>query len=195
MLSARQMWIDRCAGSGSRQGSATILIDFDFAQLREIIDDVLPLQILVAPFRKAVEELLSENHGKKTTKNVTVDSRICFVEDWAGPKQRLGDLEAVLYSHQISIPKHDLQRRHFSVGTQDKNAIKARLLSNTLAIDGEVIFIRCRQEAPVTFVRHQRLIPLRQLALRTGEEFGPGLGILAGLLPRCGIPRTAAHSG
>jgi hypothetical protein len=33
------------------------LIDFDFAQLREIIDDVLPLQILVAPFRKAIEDL------------------------------------------------------------------------------------------------------------------------------------------
>jgi hypothetical protein len=35
-----------------------VLIDLDLAQVREIVDDVLPLQIPIVPHRQAIEELL-----------------------------------------------------------------------------------------------------------------------------------------
>jgi hypothetical protein len=56
MPRTRQIWSMVGARCGSQPGAATVLLDFDFAQVGEIIDDVLPLQILVIAGREALEQ-------------------------------------------------------------------------------------------------------------------------------------------
>ena len=78
---------DRPWTEGSRRRApaerraAAILFDRDFAELVEIIDDMLPFEIAVTARGEAVEQLLPQQHGKEAAEDVTADGRIGFVED------------------------------------------------------------------------------------------------------------------
>ena len=69
---------------------AAVPLDLDFAELVEIIDDVLPFEIAVTARGEAVEQLLPQQHCKEAAEDVTADGRIGFVEDRPRGEQRLG---------------------------------------------------------------------------------------------------------
>jgi hypothetical protein len=73
--------IDGGAWSGAQPRAAAIPFDLDFAQVHEVVDDMLPLELLAAMGGKAIEEFLAQHHCEKTAKHVTADGRISLVKD------------------------------------------------------------------------------------------------------------------
>ena len=88
--------IDGGAWSGAQPRAAGVLFDLDFAQVHEVVDDMLPLQLLAAMGGEAIEEFLAQHHGEKAAKHVTADGRISLVKDRTGSEQGLGGFECVL---------------------------------------------------------------------------------------------------
>jgi hypothetical protein len=92
-------------------------------------------------------------------------------------QQRLGREEAFLHRQQVAVPQDHLQDGQPGVGAQHEEAIETGIGLDFRCIDGEPFTSRISEEAAVSGIADQRLA----LAFETGQQFGPGLGILAGL--------------
>jgi hypothetical protein len=68
--------------------------------VHEVVDDMLPLQLLAAMGGEAIEKFLAQYHGEETAKHVTADRRISFVKDRPCSEQGLGGFECIVHRHQ-----------------------------------------------------------------------------------------------
>ena len=87
--------------SSSQTCATAVLLDLDLAALVEIVDDVLPFEIAVASYRKAVVQLLPQQHGVVAAEHLTAYACVGLVVDRPRVERCLRGLECVLHAQQL----------------------------------------------------------------------------------------------
>jgi len=101
------------------------LLNLDLAQLGEIVDDALPLDVAVVVCRETIHQLLPEDEGEEGAKHMAADAGVGLVEDRSCSEQRLCGFEGILHSEQVAITQDHLERGDFGVGAQHEQTIEA----------------------------------------------------------------------
>jgi hypothetical protein len=91
---------------------------------------------------------------------------------------------------RTTVPQDHLQGGQLGVGAQHEEAVETSISLDFRCIDGEPFAGGISQKAAVSGIADESLVALCQLAFETGQQCGPGIGILAGLF---GV--AAQHSG
>jgi hypothetical protein len=167
---------------GSEQCPAAVLLDLDFAQVGEVVDDALPFERFLSAGGQAVDQFLSQHERKEGNEDVAADGGVGLVEDGAGGEQCLGGLEGVLHRQEVAVAEDHLQRGQPGVGAEHEQAVETGVRLDLGRIDGEPLALGCAEEATKAGVANQGLVALGELTFESDEDGGPGLGILVRLL-------------
>ncbi len=158
--------INGVAGRGAQQRPASVLLDFDLAEVEKIIDDVLPFRHGETSRRQPVHQLLAQHQGEEGAEDVATDGGVGAMENRPRGEQRLGGEKALLHRQQVAVAQHDLQGRQPGVGAQHEQPVVGGIRLDPGRIDGEAAAGGLGQEAAVAAIADQRLVALCQFALR-----------------------------
>ena len=108
--------VDGWSRCGAQESPASVLLDFDFAQIGQIIEDTLPLDRFTAAGGKPVHQFLAQHQCQERAEDMATDARVGFVEDRPSSKQRLGGFEGIFYRKEIAVAQHNLKRVDLKAG-------------------------------------------------------------------------------
>jgi len=169
------------------------LLDLDLLEAIQIAQDLGPFDV-EAGCGETVAELLLEHESEERAEHVAADGRVALVEDRPGSEQRFGAPEQLLDALQFAIAQHRLERIEAGVGSENEDAVEARVLGDPRLVDRETHLGRL-EEPPVAAVADQRLVAGLERLAQAGHDRLPVGGVLLRLGPVAADDVAAAIEG